>query len=147
MKKRQSHRKTIRFRKWSRKAYAAFASLGEWVTIGCLPKGVADCSLSKQRAGAAAGCKNGGRSMEETNDEKGQETDIGVPLGSENILMVILDLFGCKGLQSALCPINIGQQGKKYTNIIINKNETQMTRATQSGNSIGCRPRHLRFQC
>lgn len=140
MKKIQPHRKTIRFRKWSRKAYAAFASLGQWVTIGCLPKSVADCSLSKQKAGTAAGCKSGGRSMEEANDGKGQETDIGVPLGSENILTAILELFGFKGLQPVLCPVNAGQQRKKYadftlkkhTNIIINRSETQMTRTAQS---------------
>ena len=41
---------TIRFRRWSRKAYAAFASIGRCVTIGCLRKNVADSSLSKQKA-------------------------------------------------------------------------------------------------
>mgnify|MGYP007010752613 CR=1 FL=1 len=40
---------TIRFRRWSRKAYAAFASIGRCVTIGCLRKSVADSSLSKQK--------------------------------------------------------------------------------------------------
>lgn len=131
MKKVQSHRKTIRFRKWSRKAYAAFASLGQWVTIGCLPKGVADCSLSKQKAGAAAGCKSGGQGIEEVNGGKGQETDIGVPLGCENGLVTVLDFFGFKELQPVLCPVvNTSQQGEKYTDIIINKSGTRMTRAT-----------------
>lgn len=40
----------IRFRRWSRKAYAAFASIGRCVTIGRLPKSVADSSLRKQDA-------------------------------------------------------------------------------------------------
>ena len=82
--------------------------------------------------------------MEEVNDGKGQETDIGVPLGSEDILAAILEFFGFKGLQPVSCPVNAGQQGKKYadftikkhTNIIINKSETQMTRATQSEKTV-----------
>lgn len=48
-------RRTLRFRRWSRKAYAAFASIGRCVSIGCLRKSVADSSLSKQKAAGAAG--------------------------------------------------------------------------------------------
>ncbi len=50
MKKEPVHRQTQRFRRWSRKAYAAFASIGRHVTIGCLRKNVADSSLRKQGA-------------------------------------------------------------------------------------------------
>lgn len=71
MKKKQPNRKTLRFRQWSRKAYAAFASIGRCVTIGCLPKDVADCSLSKQKAGTAAGCKSQGKCIDDTNGRKG----------------------------------------------------------------------------
>lgn len=39
---------TIRFRRWSRKGYAMFYSLGKCVTIGNLKKGIADVSLGKQ---------------------------------------------------------------------------------------------------
>ena len=39
---------SLRFRRWSRKSYAAFASLGRTVTIGCLRKDAADGSLRKQ---------------------------------------------------------------------------------------------------
>ncbi len=39
---------SIRFRRWSRKEYAVFASLGKCVTIGFLSKSVADQSLAKQ---------------------------------------------------------------------------------------------------
>lgn len=38
----------ICFRRWSRKGYAAFCSLGRCVVIGCLKKGIADASLRKQ---------------------------------------------------------------------------------------------------
>lgn len=48
MKKRLIHQASLRFRRWSRKGFATFASIGRNVTIGHLPKGVADCSLRKQ---------------------------------------------------------------------------------------------------
>lgn len=116
MRKRQLYRTTLRFRKWSRKAYAAFASLGRCVTIGCLPKSVADSSLSKQKSGTSAGCKSGRQSLEDTDNDKGQETDIGIPLGSENGLGTKLEIFGFRGLMPVLCPATIGPKGKKYVN-------------------------------
>ena len=122
MRKRQLNRTTLRFRKWSRKAYAAFASLGRCVTIGCLPKSVA----------------------EDTDNGKGQETDIGIPLGSENGLETKLEIFGFRGLMPVLCPATIGPKGKKYINppylrtrqgldinTIINKSGTHVTRIMQ----------------
>lgn len=50
MHKKQANKKTIRFRRWSRKTYAAFASIGRQVTIGYLRKNVADSSLRKQNS-------------------------------------------------------------------------------------------------
>lgn len=41
-------RTTVRFRHWSRKGYAAFASLGQCVTIGQLRKNVTEQALTKQ---------------------------------------------------------------------------------------------------
>ena len=131
MRKRQLNRTTLRFRKWSRKAYAAFASLGRCVTIGCLPKNVADCSLSKQNSGTSAGYKTGGQNLEDTDNDKGQETDIGIPLGCENGLGTMLEIFGFKGLLPVLCPTTIGPEGKKDINTIIKKSGTQMTRIMQ----------------
>lgn len=40
----------IRFRQWSRKSYAIFASLGLCVTIGQLRKNITECALCKQKA-------------------------------------------------------------------------------------------------
>lgn len=48
MKKEIGKLQIIRFRRWSRKAYAAFFSLGKCVAIGCLKKKIADISLKKQ---------------------------------------------------------------------------------------------------
>ncbi len=45
---------TIRFRQWSRKAYAAFCSLGRNVTIGTLRKSVIEASLSKVKSGTSS---------------------------------------------------------------------------------------------
>lgn len=123
MRKRQLNRTTLRFRKWSRKAYAAFASLGRCVTIGCLPKSVADSSLSKQKSGTSAGCKSGRQSLEDTDNDKGQETDIGIPLGSENGLTK-LEIFGFRGLTPVLCPVTIGPKRKKYVNTPLFQNKT-----------------------
>ena len=82
-----SVRYTIRFRRWSRKAYAAFASIGRCVTIGCLRKSVADSSLSKQKATGSAGHTSCGKdnAWEGVTEEK--QTDIGIPMGS-NISLI-----------------------------------------------------------
>lgn len=48
MKQWYSNKQVIRFRRWSRKGYAMFCSLGKCVTIGNLKKGIADMSLGKQ---------------------------------------------------------------------------------------------------
>ncbi|MDR1097029.1 MAG: hypothetical protein LBL57_02745 [Tannerella sp.] len=40
----------IYFRRWSRKAYAAFCSIGRCVSIGRLRKNVVEASLKKQKA-------------------------------------------------------------------------------------------------
>ena len=55
MKQTVLHPSSFRFRRWSRKAYAAFASIGRHVTIGCVNKRIADKSLSKQESAGTAG--------------------------------------------------------------------------------------------
>ena len=145
MRKRRLYSTNIRFRKWSRIAYAAFASLGRCVTIGCLPKTVADCSLSKQNSGTSAGYKTGGQNLEDTDNDKGQETDIGIPRGCENGLGTMLEIFGFKGLLPVLCPTTIGPEGTKDINTIIKKSGIQMTRIMQMLFSDLHAPRHLCF--
>lgn len=39
--------RSVRFCQWSRKAYAAFASLKIQVTMGCVSKGITEVALSK----------------------------------------------------------------------------------------------------
>ena len=81
---------TIRFRRWSRKAYAAFASIGRCVTIGCLRKSVADSSLSKQKTAGTAGHAGCGEESTWKGETEGRETDTGIPLGSSSVLTSIL---------------------------------------------------------
>lgn len=81
---------TIRFRRWSRKSYAAFASIGRCVTIGCLRKSVADSSLSKQKAAGTAGHAGCGEESTWKGETEGRETDIGIPLGSSSAQTSIL---------------------------------------------------------
>lgn len=51
MQKNYRTKQLIRFRRWSRKAYAMFCSLGKQVTIGFLNKNVTEASLVKQQGG------------------------------------------------------------------------------------------------
>lgn len=108
-------------------------------------KNVADCSLSKQNSGTSAGCKSGGQNLEDTDNGKGQETDIGIPLGCENGLGTMLEIFGFKRLLPILCPTTISPDGKKDINTIINKSGIQMTRIMQMLFSDLHAPRHLCF--
>ena len=68
--------------------------------------------------------KSGRQSLEDTDNGKGQETDIGIPLGSENGLETKLEIFGFRGLMPVLCPATIGPKGKKYINPPLSQNKT-----------------------
>ncbi len=48
MNKQISKSQIIRFRRWCRKGYAIFCSLGKTVAIGNLRKGIVEASLKKQ---------------------------------------------------------------------------------------------------
>lgn len=52
----------LRFRRWSRKEYAAFVSLHRHVTIGQVGRGIADASLGKQKTAVCEGKKTEGTS-------------------------------------------------------------------------------------
>lgn len=87
MNKKQVDRRTIRFRRWSRKAYAAFASIGKCVTIGCLRKSVADSSLSKQKNSSAANCS---LDQNTSSVDANSNRDHDVPLECEDLLSLAL---------------------------------------------------------
>lgn len=108
-------RHTLRFRRWSRKAYAAFASIGRCVTIGCLRKSVADSSLSKQKTAGTGGHAGCCEDSTWKGDTKGRETDIGIPLGSETPLICEMMKSGMN-LQILLGTKAVGQcvAARKY---------------------------------
>lgn len=57
-----SQKVMLRFRRWSRKEYAAFISLHRHVTIGQVGRGIADASLGKQKTAVCEGKKTEGTS-------------------------------------------------------------------------------------
>ena len=59
----------LRFRRWSRKEYAAFVSLHRHVTIGQVGRGIADASLGKQKTAVCEGKKTEGTSWTDLSEE------------------------------------------------------------------------------
>lgn len=105
MKKEQLITKTIRFRKWSKKAYAIFASIGRNVTIGCLPKNVVDSSLAKQKSGISVSCKDYKEYIYDINKRKDQDIDFGIQL--------------------VLCQVDINPSKEKYIDITTYRNRNK----------------------
>lgn len=62
--------RTLRFRRWSRKRYAAFCSVGRVVSIGQVKKSITDASLGKQGLAAVlAATDEGGSPADEALDD------------------------------------------------------------------------------
>lgn len=70
--------RSIRFHQWSRKAYAAFASLKRHVTMGCVRKGITEVSLSKGAMCAQVFVNRIGADNGAVTDLREAETDSGV---------------------------------------------------------------------
>lgn len=115
----------FRFRRWSRKRYAAFASLGRCVTIGHQRPLAADCSLTKQKQGteAAGPCK-------EKAEWPGSQSDVfllppgaaGLPAGETTIGTAVcsasaaqLDAWHPATSGNRPCPRRISGRGTDYT--------------------------------
>lgn len=64
-----SRKVMLRFRRWSRKEYAAFVSLHRHVTIGQVGRGIADASLGKQKTAVCEGKKTEGMSWTDLSEE------------------------------------------------------------------------------
>ena len=77
-----NQRRSIRFRRWSRKNYAVFGSLHRHVTIGRVCKGIADSSLDKARH--IVSVEGNGQcvyAMDGIREQDASPYDIGIPLG------------------------------------------------------------------
>ena len=81
---------TIRFRRWSRKAYAAFASIGRCVTIGCCAKAWQTALCPNRRLREPPDMPDAGEESTWKGETEGRETDTGIPLGSSSVLTSIL---------------------------------------------------------
>ena len=64
-----SQKVMLRFRRWSRKEYAAFVSLHRHVTIGQVGRGIADASLGKQKTAVCERKKTEGTSWTSFSEE------------------------------------------------------------------------------
>lgn len=64
-----SRKVMLRFRRWSRKEYAAFVSLHRHVTIGQVGRGIADASLGKQKTAVCEGKQTKGMSWTDFSEE------------------------------------------------------------------------------
>lgn len=60
---------SLRFRRWSRKAWAVFASVGREVTIGTLRDGIAEQSMAKAHVPAGACVHEAIQQLQEEQDE------------------------------------------------------------------------------
>lgn len=122
MNKISKNKKTIRFRRWSRKAYAAFASLGKLVTIGCLPKDIADSSLSKQKTGTSKKRKTQDINLNRSDDVGDDEKDKYISSGGGNYRISLLTLLFIIGAQPVLCETGDGRQRGNSTFTIRKEN-------------------------
>ncbi len=82
-----SKKAAIRFRCWSRKAYAVFASLGKNVTIGCLRKNVTEQSLTKQPS-LQAECPETFRELKEVREENSPVALTGIILNRQLVTII-----------------------------------------------------------
>lgn len=80
---------TIRFRKWSRKAYSIFASLHRHVTIGQVCNSITDASMSK-----SSECMNGSGIMRSAGAEDKMYSDGDIA----SILSVCLEYMLAEGM-------------------------------------------------
>ena len=76
-----SQKVMLRFRRWSRKEYAAFVSLHRHVTIGQVGRGIADASLGKQKTAVCEGKKIEGTSWTDLSEEDALFGSGGLGLG------------------------------------------------------------------
>lgn len=90
----QYRRCSLRFRRWSRRNYAAFVSLGREVLIGHLRCDVADCSMLKLKHHLHA---DGGCGMARTagDDGSGYPPDVGPDVGLVRDGISVAGSAGC----------------------------------------------------
>ena len=82
----------IRFRQWSRKAYAIFATLGLCVTIGQLRKNITECALCKHQTPHTTGLDP----QRETEDSVPEEDWENLTLSPEPLLLLLTQLQSSK---------------------------------------------------
>lgn len=90
-------RKSVRFRKWSRKAYAVFASICYQVSIGHVSKDIADSALAKKeyKEGSSSKCQKQEQDEHDDKEEQGSILSdipgINVPVQNYIHSVIVLD--------------------------------------------------------
>lgn len=92
--------RTLRFRRWSRKRYAAFCSVGRVVSIGQVKKSITDASLGKQGLAAVlAATDEGGRP-----DDTALDDGSGGPTASPTLLLEEEAVQACQAVAANPVP-------------------------------------------
>jgi hypothetical protein len=86
----QLYQNSIVFRRWTRKAYAVFSSLGKQITIGHLTSGISEASLCKLETPIHSICYL--ESKEELKDEELQEEPVSYSLFELILLLCVIML-------------------------------------------------------
>lgn len=112
MRKTSLNKPLIRFRRWSQKKYAMFASIGKCVTIGNVTKGIADASLGKQ--GNCCASSSAAWSMLTESVKEVEEDDTG-PVPDALLLLLQMLLQPQKSVEVNCCSyINHSIYGRTY---------------------------------
>ncbi|MCM1373107.1 MAG: hypothetical protein NC113_03320 [Bacteroides sp.] len=94
----------FRFRRWSRKGYAVFSSLGKLVTIGRGCKSIADASLRKSGMMPISSCMIcGERCVEDENCPPGDTLDSQLPCSLSVVMASGVLVVPCHNCEAASC--------------------------------------------
>jgi hypothetical protein len=95
----------LRFRRWSRKAYAAFCSIGRCVSIGRLGKNVVEASLKKRNPSTAACLQKPAEATDMDTGEEAETADVLLQLLSAAVICQP-SAVGAAGCDAVLKEIN-----------------------------------------
>lgn len=102
----------FRFRRWSRKGYAVFCSLGKLVTIGHCCKSIADASLRKSGMMSLSSCKVlGERGVEDENCPPGETVDLSLFCSLSVAMSTVVPCLQCEAEAYTRCSSVLSEEG------------------------------------
>lgn len=104
----------FRFRRWSRKGYAVFCSLGKLVTIGHCCKSIADASLRKSGMMSLSSCMVlGERCAEDEECPPGEAVDLPLLCSLSMVMSMAVLCFLCEAEICTTCSSVLSEEGDK----------------------------------